>query len=82
MTTGWSAVLHSVQTQAPGSDRARDFVSVDFSDGEDRYGREPADWLTVEKIFDANRAVTLLGQADEIRSLCDALIASEGRLRP
>jgi DNA-directed RNA polymerase specialized sigma24 family protein len=241
MTTRWSAVLLSAQSQAPGSDRAReefcqlywyplyafvrrrgynaddardltqgfflfilsrkalqratpekgkfrsfllgslknylanvyqhenaikrggkiDFVPVDFSDGEDRYSREPADSLTPEKIFDANWAMTLLGRAierlkeeysaqgkgiifetlrpfldlsgiaqapsyevaaeklnvtgagvktlihrlrkryseilreavaqtvtdpseidDEIRSLCDALIASEGRLRP
>ncbi|HYZ72502.1 MAG TPA: sigma-70 family RNA polymerase sigma factor [Chthoniobacterales bacterium] len=138
-----------------------DFVPVDFSDGEDRYSREPTDSLTPEKIFDANCALTLLGRAierlkeeyfaqgkatvfktlrpfldvsgaaqapsyevvagklkvsgagvktlihrlrkryseilreavaqtvsdpnqidDEIRSLCDALIASEGRLRP
>jgi DNA-directed RNA polymerase specialized sigma24 family protein len=42
-----------------------DFVSVDFSDGEDRYSREPADSLTPEKIFDANWAMTLLGQAIE-----------------
>ena len=42
-----------------------DFVSVDFSDGEDRYSREPADSLTPEKIFDANCAVTLLGLAIE-----------------
>jgi DNA-directed RNA polymerase specialized sigma24 family protein len=42
-----------------------DFVSVDFSDGEDRYSREPADLLTPEKIFDANWAVTLLAQAIE-----------------
>jgi hypothetical protein len=42
-----------------------DFVSVDFSDGEDRYSREPADSLTPEKIFDANWAVTLLAQAME-----------------
>jgi DNA-directed RNA polymerase specialized sigma24 family protein len=42
-----------------------DFVSVDFSDGEDRYSREPTDSLTPEKIFDANWAVTLLAQAIE-----------------
>ena len=42
-----------------------DFVPVDFSDGEDRYSREPADSLTPEKIFDANWAMTLLGQAIE-----------------
>jgi RNA polymerase sigma factor (sigma-70 family) len=42
-----------------------DFVSVDFSDGEDRYSREPADALTPEKIFDANWALTLLAQAIE-----------------
>jgi hypothetical protein len=42
-----------------------DFVSVDFSDGEDRYSREPADSLTPERIFDANWAITLLDQAIE-----------------
>ena len=42
-----------------------DFVSVDFSDGEDRYSRGPADSLTPEKIFDANWAMTLLGRAVE-----------------
>jgi|HubBroStandDraft_6_1064221.scaffolds.fasta_scaffold119774_1 RNA polymerase sigma-70 factor (ECF subfamily) len=42
-----------------------DFISVDFSDGEDRYSREPADSLTPEKIFDANWAVTLLAEAVE-----------------
>jgi RNA polymerase sigma factor (sigma-70 family) len=40
-----------------------EFVSVDFSDGEDRYSREPADSLTPERIFDANWAITLLGGA-------------------
>lgn len=42
-----------------------DFVSVDFSDGEDRYSREPTDSLTPEKIFDANWALTLLERAIE-----------------
>ena len=42
-----------------------DFVSVDFSDGEDRYSREPTDSLTPEKVFDANWALTLLGKAIE-----------------
>jgi RNA polymerase sigma-70 factor (ECF subfamily) len=42
-----------------------DFVSVDFSDGEDRYSREPSDALTPEKIFDANWAISLLAQALE-----------------
>ena len=42
-----------------------DFVSVDFSDSEDRYSREPTDALTPEKIFDANWALTLLAQAIE-----------------
>jgi RNA polymerase sigma factor (sigma-70 family) len=42
-----------------------DFVPVDFSDGEDRYSREPADSLTPEKIFDANWAMTLLARAIE-----------------
>jgi RNA polymerase sigma factor (sigma-70 family) len=42
-----------------------DFVSVDFSDGEDRYSREPTDSLTPEKIFDASWALTLLRRAIE-----------------
>jgi RNA polymerase sigma-70 factor (ECF subfamily) len=42
-----------------------EFVPVDFSDGEDRYSREPADALTPEKIFDANWALTLLGHSIE-----------------
>ena len=42
-----------------------DFVPVDFSDGEDRYSREPADSLTPEKIFEANWAMTLLERAIE-----------------
>lgn len=42
-----------------------DFVSVDFTDGEDRYSREPADSLTPEKVFDANWAITLLGRSIE-----------------
>jgi RNA polymerase sigma factor (sigma-70 family) len=42
-----------------------DFVSVDFSDGEDRYSREPTDTLTPEKIFDASWALTLLRRATE-----------------
>jgi DNA-directed RNA polymerase specialized sigma24 family protein len=42
-----------------------DFVPVDFSNGEDRYSREPADSLTPEKIFEANWAMTLLERAIE-----------------
>jgi RNA polymerase sigma factor (sigma-70 family) len=62
-----------------------DFVSVDFSDGEDRYSREPVDALTPEKIFDANWAVTLLAQAigrlKEEYSACGKWIIFE-TLRP
>jgi hypothetical protein len=40
------------------------FVSVDFSEGEDRYEREePAESLTPEKIFDARWVFALLGEA-------------------
>jgi hypothetical protein len=40
------------------------FVSVDFSEAEDRYEREePAESLTPEKIFDARWAFALLGEA-------------------
>ena len=42
-----------------------DFVSADFNDGEDRYSREPTDALTPDRIFDANCAIALLGQAFE-----------------
>ncbi len=42
------------------------FISVDFSDGEDRYEREePAERLTPEKIFDARWAFALLGGAKD-----------------
>ena len=50
-----------------------DFVSVDFSDGEDRYSREPTDSPTPEKIFDANWALTLLERAIErLKEECSA----------
>jgi len=40
------------------------FVSVDFTEAEDRYEREePAESLTPEKIFDARWAFALLGEA-------------------
>ena len=40
------------------------FVHVDFSDAEDRYGKEePAESLTPERIFDARWALALLGEA-------------------
>jgi RNA polymerase sigma factor (sigma-70 family) len=53
------------------ADRARclkrggkaEFVSIDLEEAEDRYGLEPVEELTPEKIFDARWAMALLGQA-------------------
>jgi RNA polymerase sigma-70 factor (ECF subfamily) len=42
---------------------AVEFVSLDMTDAEDRYVMEPAEYLTPEKLFDAQWAVTLLRQA-------------------
>jgi RNA polymerase sigma factor (sigma-70 family) len=36
------------------------FISLDWEDGETRYGLEPADFLTAEKIYEARWAMTLL----------------------
>jgi DNA-directed RNA polymerase specialized sigma24 family protein len=40
-----------------------EFVYLDIDGAEDRYGLEPVEKLTPEKIFDARWAVTLLGEA-------------------
>jgi RNA polymerase sigma factor (sigma-70 family) len=40
-----------------------EFVSLDIKDAEDRYALEPADYLSPEKLFDAQWAITLLRQA-------------------
>ena len=41
-----------------------EFVYLDFSDAEDRYGQEePAEALTPEKVFDARWAMAMLGEA-------------------
>jgi RNA polymerase sigma factor (sigma-70 family) len=40
-----------------------EFVSLDFADGEERYGEDAIDSLTAEKIFDARWAMTLLAEA-------------------
>jgi RNA polymerase sigma factor (sigma-70 family) len=41
----------------------KDFVYVDAEEAEERYRLEPAEFLTAEKIFDARRAMTVLGEA-------------------
>ena len=43
----------------------REFVFLDAEDAERRYGLEPADDLTAERIYDARWAMTLLGHAVE-----------------
>ncbi|MBV9998903.1 MAG: sigma-70 family RNA polymerase sigma factor [Verrucomicrobia bacterium] len=43
----------------------REFVFLDAEDGEKRYGLEPRDHLTAEKIFEARWAMTLLTRAVE-----------------
>jgi DNA-directed RNA polymerase specialized sigma24 family protein len=41
----------------------RSLFSLDFSAGENRYGSEPADCLTAERLYDRQWALTLLDQA-------------------
>jgi RNA polymerase sigma factor (sigma-70 family) len=40
-----------------------DFVQLDAEDAEERYLREPVEFLAAEKIFDARWAMTVLGEA-------------------
>jgi RNA polymerase sigma factor (sigma-70 family) len=42
-----------------------EFVALDFEGGEERYGGEPVDTLSAEKVFDARWALTLLTHAIE-----------------
>ena len=41
----------------------KEFVQLDAEDAEERYQREPVEFLTAEKIFDARWAMTVLGEA-------------------
>jgi RNA polymerase sigma factor (sigma-70 family) len=41
----------------------KEFVHLDAEDAEERYQREPIEFLTAEKIFDARWAMTVLGEA-------------------
>jgi RNA polymerase sigma factor (sigma-70 family) len=41
----------------------KEFVQLDVEDAEERYRREPVEFLTPEKIFDARWALTVLGEA-------------------
>jgi RNA polymerase sigma factor (sigma-70 family) len=41
----------------------KEFVHLDAEDAEERYQREPVEFLTAEKIFDARWAMTVLGEA-------------------
>ena len=41
----------------------KEFVQLDAEEAEERYRREPVDFLTAEKIFDARWAMTVLGEA-------------------
>jgi RNA polymerase sigma factor (sigma-70 family) len=41
----------------------KEFVQLDAGDAEERYRREPVEFLTAEKIFDARWAMTVLGEA-------------------
>ena len=43
--------------------RGKEFVQVDAEDAEERYRREPVEFLTAEKMFDARWAMTVLGEA-------------------
>jgi RNA polymerase sigma factor (sigma-70 family) len=41
----------------------KEFVRLDAEEAEERYRREPVEFLTAEKIFDARWAMTVLGEA-------------------
>ena len=41
----------------------KEFVHLDAEEAEERYRREPVEFLTAEKIFDARWAMTVLGEA-------------------
>jgi RNA polymerase sigma factor (sigma-70 family) len=41
----------------------REFIHLDAEEAEERYRREPVEFLTAEKIFDARWAMTVLGEA-------------------
>ena len=41
----------------------KEFVQLDAEGAEERYRREPVEFLTAEKIFDARWAMTVLGEA-------------------
>ena len=41
----------------------KEFVQLDAEEAEERYRREPVEFLTAEKIFDARWAMTVLGEA-------------------
>jgi hypothetical protein len=41
----------------------KEFVQLDAEDAEERYRREPVEFLPAEKIFDAHWAMTVLGEA-------------------
>jgi RNA polymerase sigma factor (sigma-70 family) len=67
-----SFLLASLQNYLSNeTDRARclkrggkaEFVHIDLEEGEDRYGLEPIEELTPEKIFDARWGMALLGEA-------------------
>ena len=67
-----SFLLASFQNHlSDAADRARslkrggdkEFVHLDPEEAEERYRREPVDFLTAEKIFDARWAMTVLGEA-------------------
>src|SRR6478736_8809597 len=43
----------------------KEFVRLDAEEAEERYQLEPVEFLTAEKIFDARRAMTVLGEAQK-----------------
>jgi RNA polymerase sigma factor (sigma-70 family) len=54
------AVDHARRLKRGGD---KEFVQLDAEDAEERYRREPVEFLTAEKIFDARWAMTVLGEA-------------------
>jgi RNA polymerase sigma factor (sigma-70 family) len=49
----------------------KEFVHIEAGEAEERYGREPTEFLTAEEIFDARWAMTILGEAlERLRQEC------------
>jgi len=64
-----------------------EFVPLDFERAKVQYSQGATDFLTAERVFDTHWAMTPLARTmvrlrREFHALCEALVFSQGRLRP